>query len=127
MFCLTCVSSFAQTRVDGVMESRTVYAPDPLYTAAAEQANIKGSVVHWAKVGADGCVQELSIAKRLGYGLDEAALQAVSLWKFRPAKDHPGAIRINIEVNFDPRSPNREAPKQGPCPPARIAKSKPTS
>jgi outer membrane biosynthesis protein TonB len=42
------------------------------------------------------------VARSLGMGLDEKAIEAVSLWKFLPAmKDGaPVNVQINVEVNF---------------------------
>ena len=45
---------------------------------------------------------EAKLARSLGLGLDQKAIEAVRQWKFEPAmKDgHPVAVQINVEVNF---------------------------
>jgi TonB family protein len=42
------------------------------------------------------------VARSLGMGLDQKAIEAVRQWKFEPAmKDgRPVAVQINVEVNF---------------------------
>ena len=42
------------------------------------------------------------IARSLGLGLDEKALEAVRQWKFEPARKdgQPVAVLVNVEVNF---------------------------
>jgi len=47
-------------------------------------------------------VREARVARHLGMGLDEKALEAVRSWRFEPAmKDgRPVAVQVNIEVYF---------------------------
>ena len=51
---------------------------------------------------ADVSVQHFGLARSLGMGLDQKALEAVRLWKFKPAmKDgSPVSVEVNVEVNF---------------------------
>jgi TonB family protein len=53
-------------------------------------------------VGADGRPRDLRVARSLGLGLDEKAIDAVKTWKFEPAmKDgKPVAVAISVEVEF---------------------------
>jgi TonB family protein len=53
-------------------------------------------------VGADGHPREIAVARSLGLGLDEKAMEAVKNWKFEPAmKDgKPVSVAINVEVQF---------------------------
>ena len=50
----------------------------------------------------DGRVHNARIARSLGLGLDEKALEAVRQWKFEPARKdgQPVAVLVNVEVNF---------------------------
>ena len=56
----------------------------------------------WLVIGSDGRPREMRVARSLGMGLDEKAMQAVKQWKFEPAmKDgHPVAVQMNVEVSF---------------------------
>lgn len=86
----------------GVSAPRAIYSPDPVYSDEARKAKYQGTVVLWLIVGADGKAHEIRVARSLGMGLDEKAIEAVRQWRFRPAlKDgKPVAVQINVEVNF---------------------------
>ena len=53
-------------------------------------------------VGPDGRPHEIRVARSLGMGLDEKAMEAVRVWRFDPARKdgHPVAVEVSIEVNF---------------------------
>ena len=55
-----------------------------------------------ADCGPNGKPRDVRVARSLGMGLDQKAIQAVRNWKFEPAmKDgKPVAVQINVEVNF---------------------------
>jgi TonB family protein len=76
----------------------------PSYTAAAMEKKIQGSVWMWIVVGSDGNVSDAVITRSLDpeYGLDQAALDAASKWKFKPGtKDgQPVAVRVTLELTF---------------------------
>ena len=59
-------------------------------------------MILWLVVGADGLPHHLRVARSLGMGLDEKALDAVRLWRFQPAtlNGQPVAVEINVEVSF---------------------------
>jgi len=86
----------------GVSAPHVLYSPDPEYSDEARQAKYQGSVVLWIVVGQDGRVRDVRIARTLGMGLDEKAMEAVRKWKFEPAKKdgRPVAVQVNVEVNF---------------------------
>jgi TonB family protein len=90
-------------RVGGnVSAPRVLYAPDPDYSEEARKARYQGSVMLWLIVGPDGRPRNLQVARSLGMGLDQKAVEAVRSWKFEPAmKDgRPVSVQINVEVNF---------------------------
>ena len=59
-------------------------------------------MILWLVVGADGLPHNLRVARSLGMGLDEKALDAVRLWRFQRAtlNGQPVAVEINVEVSF---------------------------
>ena len=59
--------------------------PSPKYTPEAENAGIEGKVRLELRVNERGEVEQAKVLKGLGYGLDEAAVQTVTRWQFRPA------------------------------------------
>jgi TonB family protein len=86
----------------GVSAPRAVYTPDPEYSEEARKAKYQGTCVLWLIVSPDGRPRDIRIARSLGMGLDEKAIEAVRNWKFEPAmKDgQPVSVQINVEVNF---------------------------
>jgi len=86
----------------GVSAPKALYAPDPEYSEEARKAKYQGTCVLWLIVGPDGHPRDIKIARSLGLGLDEKAIEAVKQWKFEPAmKDgKPVAVQINVEVDF---------------------------
>ncbi|MGB8886843.1 MAG: energy transducer TonB [Candidatus Korobacteraceae bacterium] len=86
----------------GVSAPRALDTPDPDYSEEARKAKYQGTCVLWLIVGPDGKPHDIKVARALGMGLDQKAIEAVRNWKFEPAmKDgKPVAVQINVEVNF---------------------------
>lgn len=90
-------------RVGGdVSAPKVVYDPDPQYSEAARRAHYQGTVVLWLVVAADGSPTKVRVVRRIGLGLDEAAILGVQHWRFQPAtrNGQPVPVMINVEVNF---------------------------
>ena len=81
---------------------RAIYSPDPDYTKEARALHQEGVSVLWLVIDDTGTPRTIRIVRPLGMGLDEQAVQAVSGWKFEPAKKdgQPVAVQINVEVEF---------------------------
>jgi periplasmic protein TonB len=86
----------------GVSAPKAIYAPDPEYSEEARKAKYQGTVVLSLIVGADGLPRDIRIARSVGLGLDEKAIETVKTWKFEPGtKDgKPVATYATIEVAF---------------------------
>jgi TonB family protein len=86
----------------GVSAPRPLYAPDPEYSEEARKAKFQGTVILWMVVGLDGRPRDVRVARSVGMGLDERALEAIRTWRFEPARKNgqPVAVQINVEVNF---------------------------
>lgn len=86
----------------GIVPPRAIYAPAPEYSEQARKANFQGTCVLRVLVGADGAVHEVRVERPLGMGLNEKAVEAVRIWRFRPALKNgsPVAHEIHIEVSF---------------------------
>ena len=86
----------------GVSAPKQIYSPDPEYSEEARKAKYQGTCVLSLIVGPDGKPRDIHVARSLGLGLDEKAIEAVTTWKFEPAqKDgHPVSVAINVEVQF---------------------------
>ncbi|HKD86623.1 MAG TPA: energy transducer TonB [Terriglobales bacterium] len=86
----------------GVSAPRALDTPDPEYSEEARKAKYQGTCILWLIVDPNGRPRDIKVARALGMGLDEKAIEAVRNWKFEPAmKDgKPVAVQINVEVNF---------------------------
>jgi TonB family protein len=86
----------------GVSAPKALFTPDPEYSEEARKAKYQGTVVLWLIVGPDGRPKQVKVARTLGMGLDQKAVEAVQNWRFEPAKlnGSPVAVQINVEVNF---------------------------
>lgn len=76
----------------------------PAYTADAMRAKVQGSVWLECIVMPDGSVGEVKVTRSLDpiFGLDQEAIKAARLWKFRPGmrQGEPVPVIITIELTF---------------------------
>jgi len=86
----------------GVVAPVVLYKVEPEFSEEARKAKYQGTVVLTIEVGEDGKAHGFRIIHGLGLGLDEKAIEAVSLWKFKPAMRNGRPVRAPavIEVNF---------------------------
>lgn len=94
-------------RLDVVCDEELVKpVPDvvvrPEYTDAAREARVEGRVRVEILVDEDGNVSSARVLNGLGYGLDEAALEAVKKMRFRPGTRcaKPSAAPFVMSVRF---------------------------
>ncbi len=87
---------------NGVSRPQLIRNVPPEYSDAGRNQRIGGVVVLRIVVDAIGDVTGAEVTGRLGYGLDEKAIEAVKKWKFRPGyKDGKAvATTVTVEVNF---------------------------
>lgn len=86
----------------GVSAPSPIYKPEPEYSPEARQAKLQGTVILSLVVGPDGRTRGIRIARSLGMGLDERAVEAVRQWRFEPAKKDgaPVPVAVDVEVSF---------------------------
>lgn len=86
----------------GVTAPVLVFKKEPEYSEEARKAKYQGTVVLYIEVTPDGRANNIKVARSLGLGLDEKAIEAVKQWKFKPGyKDgKPVTVAATIEVNF---------------------------
>lgn len=79
-----------------------VFAPQPQYTEIARKARIQGVVIVQAIIDKEGNVTNIKVLKGLPMGLEEAAVDAMKQWKFKPAtlNGRPVTVYYNLTVNF---------------------------
>ncbi len=74
----------------------------PKYPAEAQRKRIQGLVTIRCTIGVDGVPTDLVVFRSVP-GLDEAALAAVSQWRWTPARDSTGTpvpVTTTVTVNF---------------------------
>jgi len=79
------------------------YMPRADYSDEAMKVKLSGSVELQAVITAEGRVTNPHIAKGLGLGLDEKAIEAVRTWRCTPAHGpdgKPASVQVVIEVVF---------------------------
>lgn len=81
---------------------RALSKVNPTYPEKARQSRHEGTVVLNVTVGRDGSTHDLHVVKGVDDAIDQAAMSAVSQWKFEPAtyEGNPVAVELHIEVNF---------------------------
>ena len=86
----------------GVSEPRPIFQPQPEYSDDARKARAEGTVEMMIVVKADGTVEFEEFTRRLGFGLDQKASEAVRRWRFSPAlrDGKPVNVRVTVVVNF---------------------------
>jgi len=86
----------------GIIAPRAIYDPEPEYSDEARRVKHQGVVVLALVVDPQGKARDIRVARSLGMGLDEKAIEAVRKWRFTPGtKDGtPVPVQVNIEVNF---------------------------
>jgi TonB family protein len=83
---------------------------EPVYTAEARQNRVSGIVIVEVVIDTTGRVRNVQILKPLPSGLDQAAVDAVKQWEFKPGtlNGSPVPVIFNLTVNFkldDPPPP----------------------
>jgi len=91
-------------RVGGdISQAQLIYQQKPQYPAAARAAGLQGEILIQAIIGRDGSVMNPVVVNgNVDAGLAQAALQAVSQWRYKPAmlNAQPVEILTTISVNF---------------------------
>lgn len=80
-----------------------IHAPDPVYPEEARLARVQGVVILQTIINRQGEVTDIRVLKGLPSGLTEAAVSAVSQWRFRPAtlEGEPVAVHYLITISFN--------------------------
>ena len=87
----------------GISAPEVVHSVEAEFSDEARRAKYQGVCLISLIVDAQGNPQDIHVARALGMGLDEKAIDAIRQYKFRPAmKDGktPVPVMITIEVDF---------------------------
>ena len=81
-----------------------LFKPSPVYTEEARRMGIQGEVALSVIFQANGAIRIIGVARSLGHGLDQAAVQAATQIRFKPAlrdgqpADFPATLRIEFRL-----------------------------
>lgn len=86
----------------GVTQGMKVHDVTPQYPQMAKIARVQGPVVLAAVIGKDGTIQGLRVVSSASTLLNQAALDAVKQWRYRPyiLNGEPVEVDTTITVNF---------------------------
>jgi TonB family protein len=87
----------------GVQPPQPVFTPEPAFTDRASREDFEGIVVLNVVINKTGRVQNIRLVRPLGMGMDEAAVDTVKTWRFKPStrNGEPMDVEMNIEVAFN--------------------------
>jgi protein TonB len=87
---------------DRVTRPEKIAGAPPVYTEEARKAGVTGVVILEAIIDERGDVVNTRVLKGLPKGLDEAALETVTTWKFKPATldGQPVKVYYTLTVNY---------------------------
>jgi protein TonB len=71
---------------------------DPPYPEAARRSGVEGTVVLDVRIDESGAVTDIQVLRGLPLGVSEAAVAAVSRWKYRPARGRTGPVTSHKTV-----------------------------
>ncbi len=87
---------------NGVSQPQLISKAEPKYSSEARTARLQGRVELQIVVDVDGKAHEARVVRSLGLGLDEAAVDCVKQWRFKPGeKDgNPVPTLATAQLNF---------------------------
>ena len=100
--CVAPVAAQELVRVGGdIKEPRRITDVKPVYPSIAQQAGIQGIVIIEAIIGVDGSVEEARVLRPVPL-LDQAALDAVTQWRYTPTllNGQPVRVVMTVTVSF---------------------------
>jgi protein TonB len=75
-----------------------VKTPDPMYPKSASLNKLMGDTTVAMTVLTDGSVTDIQIVGSAARSMDDAALQTLKSWRFKPAMCGPEPVVSDIEV-----------------------------
>jgi TonB family protein len=96
-------NSFPRPGIGGVGNPVCVYCPNPKYSDEARKAKYEGAMALQVVIAADGTVSDVQVVNGPGLGLNEAAIETVKQWKFKPAPGPDGkpvAVLVPVQITF---------------------------
>lgn len=87
---------------DGMKHPVPLKTPDPAYPKSSSQNKLMGDTTVAMTVLPDGSVDDIQLIGSAGHAMDDATLQTLKAWKFKPAMcgSEPVASDIEVVVSF---------------------------
>jgi TonB family protein len=87
---------------NGVSAPVVIYSTQPVFPEEAREAKLQGEIRLSVVVDEDGLPTQIKVTEGLGMGLDEAAIEAIHQWRFRPGmkEGQPVPVQATIAVQF---------------------------
>ena len=81
---------------------KLIYQVEPEFSEEARKAKFSGDVQVYLVVDTEGRPTRIRVARGVGMGLDEKAVEAVRQYKFKPAMQNGKPVKVDlyIDVNF---------------------------
>lgn len=88
-----------------MVRPKRISGAHPRYTEIARRARLEGVVILRAVITRQGEVRDVSVVKPLGLGLEDAAVETVRNWRFKPASldGEPVDVIYRVTVRFSLR------------------------
>jgi TonB family protein len=85
-----------------ITRPQPTHTPQPNYPESERMARHEGMVTLTLVVGSDGAPRDVAVSGALSPDLDQAAVDAVKRWRFKPAiKDgKPIPVKMEVELAF---------------------------
>jgi len=86
----------------GLTAAKFVLIVNPSYTAADRKAHVQGTVTVNCVIGTDGLVHDAVVAQGLSEGLNKNALDALTFFRFYPARDGNRivAVKVPLQISY---------------------------
>jgi protein TonB len=78
-----------------------IHKVEPEYSPQARMAKLCGDVVVSLVVDEEGNPRDLRVIQSLGMGLDQKALQAIRLWRFKPGRKDGKSVAVEATVRVE--------------------------
>jgi len=75
-----------------------VKTPPPEYPTVLKRDGISGLVALKVEIDENGAVTNCAVSKSSNSGFDEAAVKAVKMWKFTPAKKDGAPVKVSLVI-----------------------------
>lgn len=87
--------------VKGATAPKALKKVKPTYPKNARRAQKEGKVILVATIGTDGIAKNIKAETKLGYGFEEAAIEALKKFKFVPGKKDGKSIELAVRIPFE--------------------------